>query len=136
MANPVTFKQESAEAGTVTCCIQFAVGGGGAVGAIQGGGLRQKEFRRATPVVRTGAGVYDVFLREAWIGLLGSTAECFGPASATTGNKGKVTTNNVGTASAPKVTVTFVRDDTGAAADPANGDIASVTLVLKKNRPL
>lgn len=135
MAAPTTYRASAAEAGCTTLCIQFAVGATGAVGAIQGGGKRAKEFKAGTPVVRTGTGVYDIFLKQSWLALLGHDSECFGAVASTAGWKGKVTTNNVASTSAPKVTVTFLRQDTGVAADPSNGDIASVTLFLKALRP-
>jgi hypothetical protein len=133
---------KSPEAGVDMLNIQFAVGATGAVGAIQGpGGSRMKEFRRISaanpsPVVRTGVGTYDVFLREAWLALIDYDADTIGPVSPTTGREGKLVTNNVTSASAPKVTITYLRDDTGAAADPSNGDIAVITLYLKKFKPV
>jgi hypothetical protein len=141
MANPVDYPVRAPEAGTDILSIQFAVGATGAVGAIQGGGLRMKEFRRISvanpaPVVRTGAGIYDVFLREPWLALLGSNAEIFGAVVAAAGWRGKITTNSVTVTAAPKVTVTYLRQDTGVAADPSNGDIASIMLFLKKFKPL
>lgn len=142
MASPIDYAVRAPEAGTDILCVQFLVGATGAVGAIQGtGSSRMKEFRRLSaanpsPVVRTGAGVYDVFLREPWLALLGSVSECFGPVAAAAGWKGKVTTNNAATAVAPKVTVTFLRQDTGVAADPSSGDIASITLFVKKWKPV
>jgi hypothetical protein len=137
MASPIVYRQESAEAGDTTVTIQFAVGATGAVGAIQGGGKRAKEFRRATPVVRDSAGVYSIFLKEAWLALLGSRAEILAGVAyaATDGWDGRITTNSV-SASPPKVVVTFTRPDTGATTDPASGAIASVTLRLKRFSPL
>lgn len=134
MANPVVYKQDSAEAGATTLFIQFAVGATGAVGALVPN--RSKEFRKTTPVVRTGAGVYDIFLREPWLALLDQSVWCIGPVAPTAGTTGKVTTNNVSTAGAPKVTVTYYAPNGGAAADPSNGDTACVTLIVKRFKPL
>lgn len=142
MASPIDYVTKAAEAGVDILCVQFAVGATGAVGAIQGtNSSRMKEFRRLSaanpsPVVRTGVGTYDVFLREAWLALIDYHAATIGAVSATTGREGKLVTNSVAVASAPKVTVTFLRDDTGAAADPTNGDIATITLHLKKWKPV
>jgi len=141
MASPVDYVVRSPEAGTDTLYIQFLVGATGAVGAIQGvNGSRMKEFRRIStanpsPVVRTGVGTYQVFLREPWLALLDYDADTIGPVSATTGREGKLVTNSVTTAPA-SVTITFLRDDTGAAADPSNGDIVCITLTLKKFKPV
>jgi hypothetical protein len=134
MASPIKYLMKAPEAGTVPVVIQFAVGATGAVGAIQGSGKRAKEFRTATPVVRTGTGVYDIFLKAGWLACLGSRAETFGTLDSTAGTFGKVTTDN-STAAAPKVTVTFLRPDTGVAADPRQGDIAVVYLFLKNLKP-
>lgn len=142
MASPMDYIAKSPEAGTDILFISFAVGATGAVGAIQGvNGSRMKEFRRITaanssPVVRTGAGVYDVFLREPWLALLDARGSTVGAIATTAGTTAKCTTNNVTSASAPKVTMTFYRPDTGVAADPSNGDIATITLYLKKFKPV
>lgn len=142
MASPMDYVVKAPEAGTDILNIQFLVGATGAVGAIQGvNGSRMKEFRRISvanpsPVVRTGVGTYDIFLREAWLALLDYDADTIGPVSATTGREGKLVTNSVTVASAPKITITYLRDDTGAAADPSSGDIAVITLLLKKFKPV
>jgi hypothetical protein len=138
----MSYVAKSPEAGTQILSLQFAVGATGAVGAIQGpGGSRMKEFRRITtanpsPVVRTGAGVYDVFLRETWLALLDGWGHCIGAVASTAGTIGKVTTNSVGVSPSPKVTISFLRIDTGVAADPTNGDIAIITLILKHLKPV
>src|SRR3954465_9541095 len=101
MASPVVFRGDSSEAGDTGLTIQFAVGATGAVGAIQGpGNSRQKEFRRATPILRISAGIYDIFLREAWLALL----DCHGfvtgngvAFAASDGWNGVLITDNVGT---------------------------------------
>ncbi|HEY6875554.1 MAG TPA: hypothetical protein VI384_04270 [Candidatus Dormibacteraeota bacterium] len=134
MATPTQNRMHSPEAGLDVLCIQFAAGASGAVGAIQGGGKRNKEFRATTPLVRNSAGNYDVFLRQQWLALIASRGECFGAIATTAGTEMKVITNSV-TAAIPKVTVQFYRPDTGAAADPSNGDIVSITLFLKRLSP-
>lgn len=140
MATPVDYVVKSPEAGVDVLNIQWIVGATGAVGAIQGNGLRMKEFRRitaanATPVVRDGVGVYSVFLREAWLALLWGEGIVIGAVASASGTIGKITTNSVTVAAAPKVVVSFLRVDTGVAAEITNGDIASVTLMLKKWKP-
>lgn len=141
MASPMDYIVKAPEAGVDVLNLQFAVGATGAVGAIQGvSGSRMKEFRRIStanpsPAVRTGAGVYDIFLREPWLAFIDGWGHCIGAISSTSGIFGKVTTNAATTPGTPKVTITFVRIDTGVAADPANGDIAVITLLLKKFKP-
>jgi hypothetical protein len=125
----------SPEAGFFPLTIAFAVGATGAVGAIQGGGKRAKEFLKTTPVVRTGVGVYDIFLKAGWLALLGYNATTTGTLDSTAGTYGKVTTDNVATSASPKVSVTYLRPDTGVAADPRSGDVAIVTLFLKGLKP-
>jgi hypothetical protein len=142
MASPMDYMVKAPEAGTDLLYIQWAVGATGAVGAIQGqGGSRMKEFRRISaanplPVVRTGVGVYDIFLRETWLALLEAYGFTIGAIAAASGVYGKPTTNNVTSTTAPKVTMTFVRIDTGVAAEITNGDIACVKLALKKFKPV
>lgn len=141
MASPMDYMVKAPEAGTDILFLQVAIGAAGAVGAIQGpGGSRMKEFRRITaanpsPVVHGTAGVYQVFLRETWLALLWGDGSCIGPTSATTGKEGDVTAN-AATTSPASVTFTYTRYDTGAPADPANGDIACFILLLKKFKPV
>jgi phage-related minor tail protein len=143
MASPMSYQARSPEAGIQILSLQFLVGTTGAVGVIQGpGGSRMKEFRRITaanpsPVVRTGAGVYDVFLRETWLALIAGFGTCIGAVGATAGAAGKITSSITSVAvSPPKVTMTFIRIDTGVAADPQLNDVACITLILKNLRPV
>lgn len=128
------YEERSSEGGTVTAHLAFVVGVTGAVGALSPS-TRGKAFRVSTPVVRQGVGVYDYFLLDKSYDVLNVIANAVGPVSGTTGKEGQWTSTSV-TSSPPSVRITFVRQDTGAAADPAQNDIAVVTLFLKRKSPL
>lgn len=128
MANPTKRQAWSTQLNAVEAFISFAVGATGAVGAVQQG----QEFRPTTPVVRVSAGVYDLFLAEAWAGLLpGEVINVRGTIAATDGIIGRVTTDNVATVAAPKVRITLTDDET-AAAEVASGNSVHVRLVLQQ----
>ena len=138
MANPVVYKADSTEAGDTALTITFAVGATGAVGAVTPS-TRTKEFKRTTPVVRQSAGVYDIFLRESWLGCLMCSGGIDWNSQAFDATAGsgvpQLIVNNVSSAT-PKVRVQFNRTDTGVAADPTNGVLATVRLHLKRFKPL
>jgi hypothetical protein len=60
---------------------------------------------------------------------------CNGPVSTTAGKDMDVISDAL-TAAAPKISVQFLRRDTGAAAEVANGDQVYITFGLKKSAPL
>lgn len=105
----------------------------GATGAIPATLTRSQGFQAVT---RTGTGVVDFVLNQPWFRLLQWTVSV-APASYafTTGGSGVCTlVDAVATATSStscKVTVTFRRGDTGAAADTAINDIVKLRLTLK-----
>jgi hypothetical protein len=105
----------------------------GATGAIPATLTRSQGFQS---VARTGTGVVDFILNAPAFKLLDYSIHV-DPASYafTTGGSGVSTlVDAVATATSStscKVTVTFRRGDTGAAADTANGDLVRLTLRLK-----
>jgi hypothetical protein len=125
MANPTKYHKHSAVLGGVRLHLLYAVGATGAVGTV----TRSAEFRTTTPVVRVSAGVYDLFLAEAWEGLLEHNIRIRGTAVDGDGIHGRLTTDNVATVAAPKVRVTFY-DEGNTAADPKSGDLVEVSLEL------
>ena len=124
----------SPEAGHDILVISWTAGAAGAVGALNPS-TRAKGFRATSPVVLVSGGTYDIFLAEKWLDLLWYVANCNGPVSTTAGKNGEVVSDSL-TSSPPSVRVTFVRQDTGAEAAPANGDQVYVTLALKRRSPL
>lgn len=140
MASPNDYVVKAPEAGTDLLFISWIVGAAGAVGAFAPT-TRFKEFRRVSaanpsPVVHGATGVYDIFLRETWIDTLAYLANCLGPIAATAGKIGHLTGEAAGNSPNPKVTITFTRQDTGVAAEPATGDQVYVMLALKKWKPV
>ena len=125
MANPATYAVFCSENGEDFLSLEFVVGATGAVGAVTAG----NEMK--TPV-RNGTGDYTFPLKEAWLRCADANAFTVGAFDATKGTRAKMYQDHCATVSAPSVSFQFFRPDTGAAADPATGDIVKVSLRLKR----
>ncbi len=132
MANPSTWHVESGEKDSVLLHIQVAIGATGAVGAITDG----NEFlqQASTPVTRNSAGVYTFKFAEGWGRLRMAVAHATGTLDSTAGTLGVCTTNTIanGPGGTSLLIVTMLRPDTGVAADPASGNVLSLTVIAAK----
>lgn len=119
------------EPATIRIHLRFLTTTTGAVGAI----LRQHGF--GTPV-RTGAGAYTIALAQSWPpnSLLSAYAAPFGTAyDATKACRPAaiISSDEANLAAAgANVKIQFAREDTGAAADVADGAVIFVDLLLKE----
>lgn len=120
---------ESGEAGTCTLTVTFTVG---ATGAVPAALTRQKGI---ASVVRNGVGDYTVNLSERWLALLSASATVVGATSSTTGKSYDVITNSVN-AAAPLVRYQMLANGAGTAAEVAQNDVLTFTIVVKGKSPL
>lgn len=126
MSAPVTpYEIAATYPGITLLTVEFVVGTSGAIGAV----TRGQEF--GTPVA-TGSGVYTFALSNIWGELLWADCQAVGALVTTTGVKSKLTTNNVASTSAPALAFTFMRPDTGAAADPSDGDVVKLVALVRR----
>jgi hypothetical protein len=122
---PTPFPVETVYEHTKLLTVEFVVGSSGSIGAVtRGDGF-------GTPVA-TGSGVYTFALSQTWGELVGYQCEAVGALVTTTGVKTKLTTNSVASTSAPLVAFTFMRPDTGAAANPSDGNIVKCWLLVRQ----
>lgn len=133
MANPVEYEEHSADLDVVTLHVKWTAGSSGAVGAI----ATQREFIAGSGAVvkQTAAGTYRLFLKETWFRLLNGRAGVIqGTFDATHGFIGVISNDTSGSTSSPFVEIEL-RQISGAVANPASGDVISVTLEMQKTKP-
>lgn len=134
MANPDKKRKWSAAAEDVDSTVQFTVGGTGAVGTVFGSTLFYDPI--VSTVTRQGVGYYRVTLKELWYRLKEVDGTILQTSFATT-NAAAIIPFADGVNDATKLyfEVKCVRNDTGAVAEAASGDIIRINFALNNLNP-
>lgn len=135
MASARSYEIKSQNYGVQAAHFAFTATTGGALPALSTYSERWADLKSTTTKTAATTGLYDFFLNSVWLGIAGGWTIRVIQASYSASGAcyGDVTVDNVATAAAPKVRVTF-RTAAGAAVDLADGDKVFVTIPLKYRR--